>query len=60
MLVGDSVYIVSLRAGQLYLGGRMMVKQIISRSEAVRLWNDDNLYDAEEWAVDPEQAGRVP
>jgi len=56
---GDTMYIVSLRGGQLYLGGRMTVKQIISRPEAVRLWNDDSLYDAGEWAVDPEQGGTL-
>jgi hypothetical protein len=56
---GDSVYIISLSAGQLYLGGRMLVKRIVSRPEAVRLWNTDNLYDAEEWAVDPERTGTL-
>jgi hypothetical protein len=55
--LGDAVYIVSLGAGQLYLGGRMVVKQIVSRPEAVRLWNDPNLYDAEEWIVDPDKSG---
>jgi hypothetical protein len=56
---GDTIYIVSLGAGQLYLGGRMTVKRIVSRSEAVRLWNTDTLYDAEEWAVDTEQSGTL-
>ena len=55
--IGDFVYVVSLSGGQLYLGGRMTVKQIVSRPEAVLLWNNDNLYDADEWIVDPEQAG---
>jgi hypothetical protein len=55
--VGDSVYIVSLAGGQLYLGGRMVVKRIVTREEAVRLWDDDNLYDAAEWIVDPDQQG---
>ena len=57
--VGDTVYIVSLGAGQLYLGGRMVVKGIVSRAEAVRLWRNDNLYDAEEWIVDPEKSGTL-
>lgn len=57
--VGDSVYIVSLSAGQLYLGGRMVVQRIVSRPEAVRLWNNDSLYDAEEWIVDPEESGTL-
>lgn len=55
--VGDTVYVVSLGGGQLYLGGRMIVKRIVSRPEAVRLWNNDDLYDAEEWVVDPEESG---
>jgi hypothetical protein len=57
--VGDIVYIVSLSAGQLYLGGRMTVKRILSRPEAVLLWNNHNLYDAEEWIVDPDQSGTL-
>ena len=55
--VGDIVYVVSLRTGQLYLGGRMTVKEIVLRPEAVRLLNNDNLYDAEEWIVGPDQTG---
>src|SRR5207249_2614875 len=57
--VGDSIYVVSLSAGQLYLGGRMTVKQIVSRKEAIRLLQTDNLYDAEEWVIDPEQTGTL-
>ncbi len=55
--VGDTIYAISLSAGLLYLGGRMTVKRIVSREEAVRLWDSDSLYDAEEWVVDPERAG---
>lgn len=57
--VGDVVYIVSLRAGYLYLGGRMTVKQILTRPEAVRLWSNSNLYDAREWIVDSDEAGTL-
>ncbi len=57
--VGDFVYIVSLSEGYLYLGGRMIVEEIISRQEAVRRWKDDNLYDAEEWIVGPEESGTL-
>lgn len=57
--LGDIVYIISLREGHLYLGGRMLVKRIVSRPEAVRLLHTDNLYDAEEWVVDPEQTGTL-
>ena len=35
----------------------MTVKQVVSREEAIQLSNDDTLYDAEEWIVDPEHAG---
>ena len=54
--VGDTVYIISLSEGQLYLGGRMVVQRIVSRAEAVRLLNSDNLYDAE---VDAEESGTL-
>lgn len=57
--VGDTVYIISLSHGQLYLGGRMVVRQIVSRQEAVRLWNNDNLYDADEWVIDPAESGTL-
>ncbi len=56
---GDIVYIVSLGAGQLYLGGRMTVKKIVSRTAAVRLWNNKQLFDSKEWIVDPERAGTL-
>lgn len=55
--VGDSVYIVSLNGGQLYLGGRMTVKEIVSRAEAVRRSGRDDLFDASEWIVDFEGDG---
>jgi hypothetical protein len=54
---GNSVYVVSLSGGQLYLGGRMIVKDIVPRHVAVRLWGSDNLYDADEWIVDPDEQG---
>jgi 5-methylcytosine-specific restriction enzyme A len=55
--VGDVVYIVSLAEGQLLLGGRMMVKRIVSREEAVRIRRHDNLFEAREWIIDEEQSG---
>jgi hypothetical protein len=54
---GDSVYIVSLSAGELYLGGRMTVKAIVSREEAIRITKDRNLFQAAEWLVDPDRDG---
>lgn len=35
----------------------MTVKRIVSRPEAVRLFDSDKLYDAREWIVDPHQTG---
>src|SRR5438270_300332 len=35
--VGDVLYVVSLHAGQLLLGGRMTVGRIVTREEAVRV-----------------------
>ena len=55
--VGDVAYIISLADGQLLLGGRMTIKQIVSRDEAVRLWGSDNLYPADEWIIDPDESG---
>lgn len=57
--VNDKVYIVSLAEGQLYLGGRMTVKQIMSREEAIRSFRDSNLYDATEWIIDPDKSGTL-
>jgi len=37
----------------------MAVKRIVSRPEAVRLFDNDNLYEAREWVVDPEQTGTL-
>jgi hypothetical protein len=59
MSVGDSAYIISLSGGQLYLGGRMVVKRIVTRPEAVQLLNNDDLYNADEWIVDPEKSGTL-
>jgi hypothetical protein len=58
--VGDVAYIVSQKDGQLYLGGRMPVRQIASRSEAVRIEENPDLYDAEEWILDPTKQGGTP
>jgi hypothetical protein len=55
--VGDVVYIVSLADGQLFLGGRMTVKQIVSRAEAARIRDNDHLYDADKWIIGDEECG---
>jgi hypothetical protein len=57
VLVGDVVYVVSLSGGQLYLGGRMTVKQIVSRTEAVSIFRTQNLYHADEWVIDKDPSG---
>jgi hypothetical protein len=49
--VGDVVYVVSQIDGQLRLGGRMKVGDIVSRDEAVRLRRSSNLYDLDEWVI---------
>lgn len=51
---GHVVYVITLSAGQLYLGGRMRVSQIVSREEAVRITGSDRLYPAAEWVIDDE------
>jgi hypothetical protein len=55
--IGDTVYIISLNDGQLYLGGRLVVKQIISRQKAIKLYDDKLLYPAKEWVVALEHSG---
>ena len=57
--VGDVAYIISLAEGQLLLGGRMAVKRIVSRNEAVRIFHNENFYDAEEWIIDEEKTGTL-
>lgn len=54
---GDVLYVISLSAGQLLLGGRMTVRDIVTRAEAIRLTKNDQLYeDAKWWALgNPEQ-----
>jgi hypothetical protein len=48
---GDAVYIISQRSGQLLLGGRLIVEEIISRDAAVRCRGRSDLYPAKEWVV---------
>jgi hypothetical protein len=51
MTPGDVVYIVSVQRGELFLGGRMQIAEIISRDEAVRRRGRSDLYDAPQWLV---------
>ncbi|HET6882607.1 MAG TPA: HNH endonuclease [Pirellulales bacterium] len=48
---------VSLAGGYLLLGGRMPIKEIVSRRKAQRIWGRDRLYDATEWIVDEDDEG---
>ena len=55
---GDIAYIISMSGGQLYLGGRMTVKLVLSKSEFARLraLDIDSLFDAaEECILDPDE-----
>jgi hypothetical protein len=54
---GDMVYVISLSEGLLYLGGRMPVKRIVSRAQAVRILGSNTLYEADEWVVDEDRTG---
>ncbi len=51
MAAGHVVYIVSIRDGALLLGGRMTIKAITSRSDAIRITGGKNLYPASEWII---------
>lgn len=48
---GDILFIISLSAGHLLLGGRMEIVEIVSRDAAVQILGNDNLYDASQWAI---------
>lgn len=54
---GDRVYIVSILAGRLLLGGRMTVDRIVPLKEALRITGSRSLYDAPEWIVGQEGSG---
>ena len=56
---GDFMYIISINRGQLFLGGRMTVKKILSQAEAAQHW-DKELYDmrhSNEWIVGRKNTG---
>ena len=54
---GDSVYVITLIDGLLYLGGRMIVGKIVSRSAAAKLLGATNLYPAEQWIIGAPEEG---
>ncbi len=55
--VGDIVYVISLGDGQLFLGGRMRVEQIVPRDEAVRILGRDSIYYTDEFVIAEKQSG---
>jgi 5-methylcytosine-specific restriction endonuclease McrA len=55
--VGDSVYVITLVDGRLFLGGRMTVGRIVSRASAEKLLGTSNLWDAAEWIIGSEEEG---
>jgi hypothetical protein len=54
---GDAAYIVSLSDGQLLLGGKMTVKQILSRREMMKLRGSADIYEADEYLTGIEGSG---
>jgi hypothetical protein len=46
LVVGDTVWIVTVRDGDLYLLGRILVAQLMDREEAARVLRSQNLWDA--------------
>jgi hypothetical protein len=55
---GDRIYIVSILDGQLLLGGRMTVADILTRADAVvRLESDDLYEDAKWWSIGNDEGG---
>jgi hypothetical protein len=57
--IGDAVYVLSLRAGQLLLGGRILVERIVTRQEAVRILKRTNLHDADDWIIAKSGSGTL-
>jgi 5-methylcytosine-specific restriction endonuclease McrA len=55
--VGDVVYILSIHNGQLYVGGRIPVAKIVSRTQAIRLIGRETLYHADDWVIPPQGGG---
>jgi hypothetical protein len=47
----DFIYVVTVQEGQLFLGGRMQIDEIISRDRAIELLGTDDLWEAEEQVI---------
>ena len=57
MSEGDALYVLSLRAGQLLLGGRMTVDRVVARETAMRILKRKNLPDADDWVIAKDESG---
>ncbi len=56
VIAGDVIYVVSLADGRLLLGGKMVVKQIASREEAIRIFGP-TIYEAGEHIIGERKSG---
>ena len=54
---GDKVYIVTIIERQLFLGGRMTVREIVSRDQAVRALKRNTLFPANDWILGDKKQG---
>ena len=56
---GDVVYVVSMRDGQLYLGGRINVSAVVNRRRAAQFLGttQNELWDAAAWIIDETRSG---
>src|ERR1035437_2524139 len=55
--IGDVLYIISQRFGQLLVGGRMTIGRIVTREEAARIRKRKDLYNADEWVIGQKGSG---
>ncbi len=56
----DLVYVISMSRGLLYLGGRMTVRELITRDAAVSRLGNDRLYEgADEWILGDKSGGTL-
>jgi len=56
----DVLYIVSLIDGYMYLGGKLLVRKIVTRKEAIEIFGNPNRYNAKEWAINKDGMGCTP
>jgi hypothetical protein len=54
---GDHIYVISLKGGQLFLGGRTVAGRIVDTAEAVRELGTDNLWNGQEHLLSQKGSG---